>query len=118
MKNGLEFELAHIGLNLENDENALAAAETFASLFGLDIRKGKKSYFSGKYFECIRIPFRGEKGHIALHVNDMERALKSFEERGIAVDIDESTEYDANGKIVNVYLHDPIGGFAIHLMQK
>ena len=93
-------------------------AALLAGLFDLPVRKGKKSYFAGSLFECVRVPFRGTKGHIALFVSDLAALLESLQQRGIAVDIDETTEYDACGHITNIYLHDEIAGFSIHLMQK
>jgi 2-dehydro-3-deoxyphosphogluconate aldolase/(4S)-4-hydroxy-2-oxoglutarate aldolase len=118
MKNSPVYELAHIGINLGAEERAKETAELLAALFSLEVRKGSKSYFAGKMFECIRIPFRGSNGHIALRVSDLEQALRDLAEKNIGVDIDETTEYNDAGQIVNVYLHKEIGGFAIHLMQK
>lgn len=113
-----QLELAHIGLTIGDEVQAEQTAALLADLFGLPVRKGKKSYFAGNLFECVRIPFRGTKGHIALFVSDLAALLDVLQQRGIGIDIDETTEYDVCGRITNVYLHNEIAGFSIHLMQK
>lgn len=49
MKN--TFTLAHVGVNTENAEEALALAELLAGMFNLAPRHGQKSEFAGPYFE-------------------------------------------------------------------
>ena len=117
MSKELKFELAHIGLNCEEEETALQTAELLAELFHLPVRKGGKSYFAGTAFECIRIPFRGSHGHIALRVSDLSACMQELKAKGIEFSFDNTTEYNADGRIVNVYLKEEIAGFAIHLMQ-
>lgn len=117
MKENITYELAHIGINLDQ-ETAKSTAELLAKLFQLDIREGKKSYFAGRMFECMRIPFRGQHGHIGIWVSDLQAAICNMESCGVTFCLDETTEYDENGNIANIYLNDTYGGFAIHLMQK
>ena len=117
MRKELTYELAHVGINLD-ETGALETAGRLAELFQLETRKGGKSYFAGDMFECIRIPFRGTHGHIGLRVSDMQAAMADLEEQGVTFYLDETTEYDEQGQIVNVYLHGEFGGFAIHIMQK
>lgn len=117
MQEKVNYELAHIGINLEQ-ETAKSTAELLAKLFQLNIREGKKSYFAGSMFECIRIPFRGQHGHIGIWASDLQAAIRDMESSGVSFCIDETTEYDEEGNISNIYLRDMFGGFAIHLMQK
>ena len=35
-------------------------------LFNLEPRHGQKSEFAGNYFECMKSPFLGKNGHIAM----------------------------------------------------
>ena len=58
----------------------------------------------------------GEKGHIALAVNDIERAVNYFSFMGIA--FDEASAKRKDGKLVAIYFKEQVGGFAIHLVQK
>ncbi|MBU5625532.1 2-dehydro-3-deoxyphosphogluconate aldolase [Oscillibacter sp. MSJ-2] len=118
MKSKPIYELAHIGINLGSESEAQKTASQLADLFGLEIKSGSKSYFAGAMFECIRIPFRGTNGHIGLRVSNMEQALADLKAKGVQLDIDGTAEYNARGELVNVYLHDEIGGFAVHLMKQ
>lgn len=118
MERAYQVELAHVGLTIGDEDQARKTADQLADLFGLQVRTGSKSYFAGGMFECVRIPFRGTKGHIALRVTDLAALLDDLKKKGVALDIDSTTEYDDQGNIVNVYLHDEIEGFSIHLMQK
>ncbi len=58
MKN--TFTLAHVGVNTENAEEALALAELLSGMFNLAPRHGQKSEFAGPYFECMKAPFHGK----------------------------------------------------------
>lgn len=41
-----EFSLAHIGINAENEADALKIAELFAALFGFEVKPGNSSVFA------------------------------------------------------------------------
>ena len=58
----------------------------------------------------------GANGHIALAVNDIDRAVNYFSYMGIAFDEDSAKKKD--GKLVAIYFKEQLGGFAIHLVQK
>lgn len=113
-----EIKIAHVGLNLGNEEDAQTVAKALCETFRLDCRKGEKSIFCGKAFECLKIPFRGEKGHIALAVGDLTETVKEMEARGIRFDYDATTMYFEDGSLRNIYLHDEFAGFAVHIMQE
>ena len=61
-----DFELAHIGINASNSENAKRIADDFCQVFDRSIRAGESSVFVGKEIEVMRGIGRGTCGHIAL----------------------------------------------------
>ena len=79
MKN--RFELVHVGINTESPEKALQLAELLSAMFHLQLRHGKKSEFAGDYFECMKAPFLGSKGHIAMQTDDLAAAVEEYEGR-------------------------------------
>ena len=80
MKN--RFELVHVGINTESPEKALQLAELLSAMFHLQLRHGKKSEFAGDYFECMKAPFLGSKGHIAMQTDDLAAAVEYLFPRG------------------------------------
>lgn len=113
----LGFELAHVGINNENGEVALAGAEKMSETFRLPTKVGNSSIFSGTAVEFMKTMFYGTKGHIGFKTNSMARALEYFEANGIEV-IEESIRRDDSGKLVSAYLKDEIGGFAVHVVKR
>jgi hypothetical protein len=109
------FQFGHMGVNGTKAEQAAKDAATFASLFGLPIKEGNSSIFMADSIELLKSPYLGEKGHIAIKCNDVERALARFRSMGIGKLAD--TEKLDKGKIKAVYLDLNIGGFAIHLLR-
>ena len=59
VKTMLGFELAHIGVNCENEAEAERTAKTLCALFGLEYKAGNSSIFAGKAVECMKKPGRG-----------------------------------------------------------
>jgi 2-dehydro-3-deoxyphosphogluconate aldolase/(4S)-4-hydroxy-2-oxoglutarate aldolase len=117
VKNMLGFELAHIGINCENESQAAKTAQTICTLFGLDYKPGNSSIFAGSAVECMKTPYLGRNGHIAIMTNSIERAVTHLTSLGVR--FDESTrKTDAKGVTKAIYLADEIAGFAIHLLQK
>ena len=113
MKN--TFTLAHVGVNTENAEEALALAELLSGMFNLAPRHGQKSEFAGPYLECMKAPFHGKNGHIAIGTPDVAAAVEELKSRGFAFNM-ESAKYKADGTLNAIYLADEICGFAVHLM--
>ncbi|MBP3887039.1 MAG: bifunctional 4-hydroxy-2-oxoglutarate aldolase/2-dehydro-3-deoxy-phosphogluconate aldolase [Cellulosilyticum sp.] len=113
----LGFELAHVGINAENAEQAETIANGFDALFNTSVKVGNSSIFAGKGIEVMKTPYLGAKGHIAYKTNYIERAVAYLQAKGHKVN-QESAKYDAKGKLVAIYLEEEIGGFAIHLLQK
>lgn len=112
-----KFELEHIGINTPNPEEAAKLAQLLSTLFNLEPRHGQKSEFGGPYFECMKAPFLGTNGHIAMRTPDLAAAVEELKEKGFAFNMD-TAAYTNDGKIKNVYLDGEFGGFAIHIMQK
>ncbi len=111
------FEVRHVGINCDNEEEAEKVAKTFSCMFGFDYKPGNSSIFSGTGVEVLKSQYLGAKGHIAIACNDVDRAVAYFEGRGIAFDM-ESARYAADGKTKAIYFAEEVGGFAIHLLQK
>jgi len=64
MKISLGFELAHVGMNHENAEQAMENANILDRVFGLGVKDGNSSIFLAGDIELMKMPFKGEKGHI------------------------------------------------------
>lgn len=111
-----QFELVHVGINTPNDREASALAELLSRMFNLPPRQGQKSRFAGSYFECMKTPFLGTNGHIAMATENLESAMGELKEKGFSFNM-ETAAYDEKG-IKNVYLNGEFGGFAIHILRK
>lgn len=107
----LGFSLAHVGINCENEGEAEQTAKTLCALFGFEYKPGNSSIFAGSAVECMKTPYLGKNGHIAISTNNLDRAVYHLSRRG--VEFDESTR-----KPKAIYLKGEVGGFAIHLVQK
>ncbi|MBX8937673.1 2-dehydro-3-deoxyphosphogluconate aldolase [Enterococcus gilvus] len=112
-----KFELEHIGINTENTKEAEELAALLSSIFNLTARHGQKSEFAGDYFECMRSPFLGKNGHIAMRTPDLENAVEELKRKGLDFNLD-TAAYDEEGKLKNIYLAGEFGGFAIHILRK
>ncbi len=111
-----KFELAHLGINTPDPESALELAKLLSLVFNLNPRHGQKSEFAGEYFECMKSPFLGKNGHIAMRTPDMDAAVEELRGKGFAFKM-ETAAYTEDGKLKNIYLDDEFGGFAIHIMR-
>lgn len=117
VKTMLGLSLAHVGINCENAEEAEKTAKTLCTLFGFEYKPGNSSVFAGSAVECMKAPYLGKNGHIAIGTNSVDRAVYHLEKQG--VEFDESTrKTDAKGNTKAIYLKGEFSGFAIHLMQR
>ena len=114
MKN--TFTLTHIGINTPNPEEALKLAEFLSGMFNLTPRHGQKSEFAGALFECMKSPYLGKNGHIALSTPDLESAVEELREKGFSF-LEETAQYNDEGKLKNIYLDGEYAGFAIHILR-
>ena len=113
----LGFELRHVGVNCADEAEAEKTAKAFSALFGFAYKPGNSSIFAGTAVECMKQPFLGDKGHIAIGTNHMDRAIYHLGLQGIY--FDESTrKVDDKGHTKAIYLKDQFAGFAVHLVQK
>ncbi len=113
----LGFEVAHVGVNLENGDEASAAADRYAQIFGFARKDGNSSIFAGSGVELMKSKYLGTMGHIAIRTNSVERAMYHLEQRGAKFNPD-SAKKDEKGNIKAIYLDEEFGGFAVHLVQK
>lgn len=112
----LGLELKHVGVNSGSAEKAQKDAEMIAKLLGWPLDDHKNATFVGSGFEVMKIPFRGQNGHIAIACNNIKRARWHMERRGFVFDDESAIMKD--GKLRAIYLKDDIAGFAFHLLQK
>ncbi len=112
-----EFELEHIGINTGSPEEAERLALLLSGMFNLTPRHGQKSEFAGTDFECMKAPFLGRNGHIAMKTPDLDAAVEELREKGFSFNM-ETAAYTEDGKLKNLYLDGEFGGFAIHILRK
>ena len=112
----LGFELRHVGINANSEEEADGVAGSFEKLFGFTKKVGGSSVFAGTAIEVMKAPYLGANGHIAIGTNYIERAIYHMELQGFEFDM--STAKYKNDKLIAVYLKGELGGFAVHLVQK
>lgn len=113
----LEIQLAHVGINAENEEAALETAGLLCRLLGLKLKNGSNSVFAGTAVEVMKKPFLGTNGHIGFQTADIEKAIVFVEENGFPVD-KETAKYGPDGKMTAIYLKNEFAGFALHFVQK
>ncbi|MBP1755706.1 MAG: hypothetical protein H6Q59_2104 [Firmicutes bacterium] len=112
----LGFELRHVGINMNSEDEADRVADQFSDAFGFTKNAGISSIFSGTAIEVMKESYLGKNGHIAMMTNYIDRAIFHLEQRGLSFNQD-SKKYK-NDKLVAIYLKDEFGGFAVHLLQK
>lgn len=114
----LGFEVAHVGINTENADEAMKLAKLFGQLFNFPIKEGNSAVFASSGIEVRKQMFLGKNGHIAVKTNYMDRAMAYIEAMGGHFNMDEGVAKDDKGNIKAIYLKEDFGGFAIHLVQK
>ena len=112
----LGFKMVHVGINCANPEEAESVTDKFDSAFGFAKKVGNSSVFASTYVECMKAPFKGDMGHIAVSTNSVKRAVYQLKQRGYECD-ESSFKYDKAGNLTVAYLKDQFGGFAVHLVQ-
>ena len=117
VKTMLGFQLAHVGINCADADQAEQTAKTLCAIFGFDYKPGNSSNFAGSGVECNKAPGRGANGHIAIATNNVDRAMYHLGRKGVQFD-ESSRKMDAKGNTKAIYLKDELCGFALHLVQK
>lgn len=111
----LDYQIVHVGINCENEDEAKATSASFAKMFGWEQKVGNSSVFAGTAVECMKTPFKGKNGHIAVACNSLRRAVYQLNSQGIETE-KSAAETDADTKAV--YLKDEFSGFAVHLVER
>ena len=112
----LGYEFAHLGINSSDSVTADKIAYTFKSAFDFNNKDNNESVFSTDHIEILKRPYLGELGHISIRTNCIDIAINDLEKKGFSVNM-KTANYKAD-KLISIYLNEPIGGFAIHLLQK
>ena len=116
LRNLLGYEMAHVGINTEDNNAAQEVASAFGAAFNFAAKDGNSSVFSTTGIEVMKSPYLGKQGHLAVRTNQIDIAIADLEKKGFQVDM-ETTKYKGD-RMIAVYLKNEIGGFAIHLLQK
>jgi len=111
----LGMHVKHIGINC-TETDGKATADKFANLLQGTVRETSKGYFGSEMIEVMVKEHFGTKGHIAIGVNNVERALAYYRALGVAFD-ENSITYDDEGDAKFAYFKEEIGGFKIHLVN-
>lgn len=117
VKTMLGFSIHHVGINCSDEEEAARTAKTLCTVFGLEYRPGNSSVFAGTAVECMKTPYLGKKGHIAIGTNHMGRAIYHLGRQGVEFDED-TRKTDGKGNTKAIYIKGDFSGFALHLVQK
>lgn len=117
IKDLLQYELIHIGINSESAEESLQTAQRLCELFNFHYYKKPKSNFAGKGFEILHGQGRGKKGHIGIYTPYPQRAMYQLSKKGIHFVEDSITRNKKTNRINFVYLDMELAGFGIHLIN-
>lgn len=112
----LGFSLAHVGINCVDFAEADSITRKFSDIFGFTYKEGNSSIFAGEAVEVMKSMYLGQKGHIAIKTNSIDRAVAYLGSIGVEFN-DDTRKYDNDGSLKNIYLKEEIGGFAIHLKK-
>lgn len=113
----LGFELAHVGVNAENPEEAEKIAKRLGFILGMPVKIGNSSIFTGSIVEVMKTPYLGKNGHLGIRTNYVERAM-NYLSTVLGVEFDESTAKKDEKGVKAIYMKEEIGGFAVHLVRK
>ena len=112
----LGFEFAHVGINTNSADEAETVANSLANAFGFEVKQGNSSNFAGTGIEVNKTQGLGDKGHIAIKTNHIERAIYHLRKKGY--EVDQATVKYKGERCIAVYLKNEFGGFAVHLLQR
>jgi len=108
----LGFEMKHVGINCEEDGEAVAAASEFEQVFGFGVNESgdADSVLAG------RKKITGHKGYLVIGTNHAERAKYYLESQGMV--FDEATAVYKDNRLKTIYMQQEISGFAVQLAEK
>lgn len=114
------FKLLHIGINNKDDEAAHTAAKCLADLLSEPLLDKGTAWFVGNMADVVKYDtLPGPHGHIAIEVNNVDRAVRYFEDRGYRF-TDVGKGEDDKG-LIAIWFDEKqvdVGGFAVHLRRK
>jgi 2-dehydro-3-deoxyphosphogluconate aldolase/(4S)-4-hydroxy-2-oxoglutarate aldolase len=110
-----ECKLVHIGINGKDAAEAEKVAGEFSAIFGLPVKIGNSSVFSGKIIEVMKEPYLGKNGHIAISTPKITEAVEYLKHNGIKFN-EQSAKFKPDGSLNAIYLESEIGGFALHFV--
>lgn len=113
----LDFKVVHVGINCKDAAEAEQIASLFSRLFDVPYLPNETAVFAGSLVECIKGPYLGVHGHIAIGTRNVDRAVYQLEKRGMTFD-ETSRKVDCEGHTTLIYLKEEIGGFALHLVKR
>jgi 2-dehydro-3-deoxyphosphogluconate aldolase/(4S)-4-hydroxy-2-oxoglutarate aldolase len=113
----LGLSLAHVGIHCKNESEAETSSAAMCSLLHLPAASFESKVFSGTLVEFMKGPWVGEKGHIGILTNSIDRAVAYMQKKGFNFNF-ETMQKNAEGKTNVIYLNEEIAGFGIHLMQR
>ena len=113
----LGFELAHIGINNANRDQAVERANALAALFQMPVSVGNTSTYAGTAVEFMHGGIYGTVGHLGFFTSSASRAMAYFKRNGIGI-IEESVRRDERGSVWFFYLEPEVFGFALHVMNR
>lgn len=116
VKTMLGFTIRHVGVNCAGEAEAEKTAAAFSAVFGLEYKPGNSSIFAGSVLECMKKPYLGKNGHIAIGTHNVDRAVYHLGLQGVTFN-EESRKTDAKGNTTAIYLREEFGGFAVHLVK-
>jgi len=112
----LGYELAHVGINCEDEAVAQSVSALFDKAFDTGVRNGNSSIFASSGIEVMKSPYLGANGHVCFKTASIERGIADLTKKGFTIDM-ETAKYK-DGKMVAVYIKETFGGFAVHLLQR
>lgn len=116
IRNMLNFEFAHLGVNLIEEE-LVNSVNQFKSLLHTEtIRETSKSTFVD-FVEIMHDENFGRCGHLGISTLDIDRAIYYLSKQKFSFNF-ESIKYDEKMKKKFVYLNEEVSGFKIHLLKK
>ena len=71
----LGFEIRHIGINADSEDEALGVATAIGSMFGFPIKNGGSSVFAGTAVEVMKQKYLGTHCHIEIGTRYIDRAI-------------------------------------------
>ena len=113
----LGLRILHVGINVENEDEAWSLAGEFKEKMGFIPRDNNLTIFASPLIGIMKKDGPGTKGHIAIGCRNLEESLAYLTARGLTVDEATTRKYDPDGSLRVAYFKEEVGGFAYHLKE-